>query len=103
MFGGEDIDHPMATADACILLWMGGGMAAPDTFDPKHYTPYREGLPVNEMVSTFPAIDTSVNGLKITEGMEEIASVIRFLISDESSFMTGQSVVASGGRVMLPG
>ena len=34
---------------------------------------------------------------------EEIASVIRFLISDESSFMTGQSVVASGGRVMLPG
>jgi 3-oxoacyl-[acyl-carrier protein] reductase len=34
---------------------------------------------------------------------EEIANVIRFLLSDESSFMTGQSVVASGGRVMLPG
>ncbi len=34
---------------------------------------------------------------------EEIASVIRFLLSDESSFMTGQTVVASGGRVMLPG
>ncbi len=34
---------------------------------------------------------------------EEIASVIRFLLSDEASFMTGQSVVASGGRVMLPG
>lgn len=34
---------------------------------------------------------------------EEIASVIRFLVSDESSFMTGQTVVASGGRVMLPG
>ncbi len=33
----------------------------------------------------------------------EIASVIRFLLSDESSFMTGQTVVASGGRVMLPG
>jgi 3-oxoacyl-[acyl-carrier protein] reductase len=33
---------------------------------------------------------------------EEIASVIRFLLSDESSFMTGQTVVASGGRVMLP-
>ena len=34
---------------------------------------------------------------------EEIAALIRFLVSEESSFMTGQSVVASGGRVMLPG
>ena len=33
---------------------------------------------------------------------DEIASVIRFLLSDESSFMTGQTVVACGGRVMLP-
>ena len=34
---------------------------------------------------------------------DEIASVIRFLLSNESSFMTGQTLVASGGRVMLPG
>ena len=34
---------------------------------------------------------------------EEIAAAIRFLLSDESSFMTGQSLVVSGGRVMLPG
>jgi 3-oxoacyl-[acyl-carrier protein] reductase len=33
---------------------------------------------------------------------DEIANVIRFLLSDESSFMTGQTIVASGGRVMLP-
>lgn len=33
----------------------------------------------------------------------EIASLIRFLVSDESSFMTGQTVVSSGGRVMIPG
>jgi len=32
----------------------------------------------------------------------ETSNVIRFLMSDESSFMTGQTVVASGGRVMLP-
>lgn len=32
----------------------------------------------------------------------EIAEVARFLLSEESSFMTGQTVVASGGRVMLP-
>ena len=34
---------------------------------------------------------------------EEIAAVARFLLSEESSFMTGQTMVASGGRVMLPG
>ena len=32
----------------------------------------------------------------------EFASVARFLLSEESSFMTGQTIVASGGRVMIP-
>lgn len=68
--------HPSATADACILLWMGGGMAAPDTFDPKHYEPFRVGLPVADMLSTFPAIDTSVSGLQICKGLENTASVM---------------------------
>lgn len=33
---------------------------------------------------------------------QDIAEVVRFLLSDESRFMTGQTLVASGGRVMLP-
>lgn len=33
---------------------------------------------------------------------EEIASVARFLLSDESSFMTGQTIAVSGGRITLP-
>jgi 3-oxoacyl-[acyl-carrier protein] reductase len=33
---------------------------------------------------------------------EEIASIIRFLLSEESSFMTGETISASGGRVTLP-
>jgi 3-oxoacyl-[acyl-carrier protein] reductase len=33
---------------------------------------------------------------------EEIAAVIRFLLSEESSFMTGHTIGASGGRIMLP-
>jgi len=33
---------------------------------------------------------------------EEIAAVIRFLLSEESSFMTGETLSASGGRVTLP-
>jgi NAD(P)-dependent dehydrogenase (short-subunit alcohol dehydrogenase family) len=33
---------------------------------------------------------------------EEIAAVIRFLLSEESSFMTGHTLSVSGGRVTLP-
>lgn len=71
-----DLKHPAPTADACILLWMGGGMAAPDTFDPKGYLPFEKGLPVKDMLSTFPAIDTVVDGVQICEGLENIASVM---------------------------
>jgi len=63
-------------ADACILLWMAGGMAAPDTFDPKRYVPYENGLEVKKMLSTFPAINTAVDGIRICEGLEHIAQVM---------------------------
>ena len=33
---------------------------------------------------------------------EEIAALVFFLLSDESSFTTGQTIVSSGGRVMRP-
>ena len=72
----ESVVHPAARADACILLWMGGGMAAPDTFDPKRYEPFAQGLDVNRVLSTFPAIDTVVDNIKFTEGLERIAQVM---------------------------
>jgi len=68
--------NPEATADACILLWMGGGMAAPDTLDPKNYLPFKKGTPVADIGSTFPAIDTVVPGIQITEGLEKVAQVM---------------------------
>ena len=73
---GEALKQPDAKADACILLWMAGGMAAPDTFDPKRYHPFQKGLEVAKMLSTFPAIDTAVDGVKICQGLENIASVM---------------------------
>ena len=73
---GADLRHPNAKADTCILLWMGGGMAAPDTFDPKHYEPFKVGLPVKDVGSTFPSIDTAVDGIQITKGLEHIANVM---------------------------
>ncbi|MGI9242535.1 MAG: DUF1501 domain-containing protein, partial [Verrucomicrobiales bacterium] len=76
LFGEEQVVQPEAKADCCILLWMAGGMAAPDTFDPKHYEPFRKGLPVGDVGSTFPAIPTAVPGIEFTEGFEELAKVI---------------------------
>ncbi|MBT5927162.1 MAG: DUF1501 domain-containing protein, partial [Verrucomicrobia bacterium] len=75
-WGNENIIHPAAKADSCILIWMAGGMAAPDTFDPKRYHPFEKGLDVNKILSTFPAIDTNVDGLQISEGLENIAQVM---------------------------
>ena len=74
--GGEKLVHPAAKADAVIVLWMGGGMAAPDTFDPKKYVPFQVGLPVGDVESCFPAIDTVVDHIKITQGLEQIAQVM---------------------------
>lgn len=70
------VEHPEAKADACILIWLAGGMAAPDTFDPKRYFPFEKGLEVEKILSTFPAIDSSVDGVQLTEGMEHIAGVM---------------------------
>jgi hypothetical protein len=73
---GAAVQHPRARADACILLWMAGGMAAPETFDPKHYEPFQIGLPVERVMSTFPAIDTVVDNIKISQGLEQVAQVL---------------------------
>ncbi len=70
------VEQPEATADACILIWLAGGMAAPDTFDPKRYHPFQKGLKVADMLSTYPAIDTAVDDIKICQGLENIAAIM---------------------------
>ncbi len=65
-----------ARADAVIVLWMAGGMAHVDTFDPKRHTPYESGMDASGVVCTFPTIDTSVDNIKLTAGLEQIASVM---------------------------
>jgi len=75
-WGAEEVKHPAPKADTCILLWMGGGMAAPETFDPKRYTPFEIGVPSDKILCTFPAIDTAVDNIKISEGLENIAKVM---------------------------
>ena len=65
-----------ATADSVIVLWMAGGMAQTETFDPKRYTPFERGVKVEQVLSTFPAIPTAVDHIKFTAGLEQIASVM---------------------------
>ncbi len=72
----ESVAHPKPTADTCILLWMAGGMGAPDTFDPKRYTPFEIGVPIEKILSTFPPIDSAVDNIKLTEGLENVAKLM---------------------------
>jgi hypothetical protein len=65
-----------STADSVILLFMAGGMAHTETFDPKKYTPFRKGMEAKEVLSTFPTIPTSLDGINFSEGLENIASVM---------------------------
>jgi hypothetical protein len=68
--------QPAATADSVIVLWMAGGMAQTETFDPKRYTPFAPGVRVEQVLSTFPTIDTAVDHIKFTQGLERIGSVM---------------------------
>src|SRR5690625_3302815 len=65
-----------STADQVILLWMAGGMAHTETFDPKTYTPFEPGLESKRVLSTFPKEPTAVDDLFFAEGLEEIGSVM---------------------------
>ena len=67
---------PEATADTMILVWMAGGMAQTETFDPKAYTPFEPGLESNRVLSTFPSIPTAVDGIRFSQGLERLAKVM---------------------------
>ena len=71
-----ELEKIKATADTVIILWMGGGMASTETFDPKRYAPFEKGMSVQKVLSTFPTIDTSVDNIKLTAGLEKIAKVM---------------------------
>lgn len=65
-----------ATADTVILLWMAGGMAHTETFDPKRYTPFEKDMEGNRVLSTFKSIPTALDGIFFSEGLESIAGVL---------------------------
>src|SRR4051812_12275824 len=94
LLADEPLVHPKPTADTCILLWMAGGMAAPETFDPKRYTPFEVGTPVEKILCTFPAIDTAVDHIKISQGLEHVAKVL------DRGTLVRSHVVADLGHIL---
>jgi hypothetical protein len=72
----EGVASRAATADTVIVLWMGGGMAHTETFDPKRYTPYEKGMPPDAFLSTFPSIPTKVDGIRFSQGLEKMGGVM---------------------------
>jgi hypothetical protein len=88
------VQHPRPTADTCIVLWMAGGMASPETFDPKRYTPFEVGVPSEKILCTFPAIDTVVDNIKISQGLENVARVL------DRGTLVRSHVVADLGNIL---
>src|SRR4051812_49794159 len=94
LYADEPVKHPEPTADTCILLWMAGGMAAPETFDPKRYTPFEIGTPVEKILCTFPPIDTVLDGVKLSQGLEHTAKVL------DRGTLVRSHVVADLGNIL---
>ncbi len=72
----SEVQKMASMADTVILLWMAGGMAHTETFDPKAYVPFERGVESKRVLSTFPKKPTVVDDLYFSEGLESIGSVM---------------------------
>lgn len=66
----------VSKADSVILLYMSGGMAHTETFDPKRYTPFSKGMQANDVLSTFKSAPTALDGIHFSEGLESIGKIM---------------------------
>src|SRR5829696_4949155 len=76
LFAAGELEKIAPTADTIIVLWMAGGMAHTETFDPKRYAPFVKGMDPKGVLSTFPSIPTAVDGVRFSEGLEQMGSVM---------------------------
>ncbi|RMF40685.1 MAG: DUF1501 domain-containing protein [Planctomycetota bacterium] len=61
---------PLGKAEHVIFLWLGGGMAQIDTFDPKRRGSSRERKPGTD----YDVIDTAVPGVRVCEHLQRTAA-----------------------------
>jgi hypothetical protein len=62
---------PKGKADACIFLWLGGGAAHLDTFDPK-----MKGDGARKPGSYYDSIETAIPNVRVCEHLKESASLL---------------------------
>lgn len=102
---------PLGKAKHCIFLWLGGGMAQVDTFDPKKLghnktTPKVPG-------SLYDSIETTVPGIRLCEHLSQTAKIVEHLtivrtvnhhVIDEHAFATNLVHTGRliGGSVIYP-
>ena len=72
----EEINYPKGRAEHCIFIWLGGGAAHLDTWDPK-----RKGDGKKIAGSAYDAIDTAIPGAQVCEHLAGCAKVLdRFVL-----------------------
>ena len=73
----EKVIYPKGKAEHCIMLWLAGGVAHMDTWDPKAV-----GDPAKRKTgSAYPAIQTAIPGVKVCEHLPRTASMLdRFML-----------------------
>ncbi len=68
---------PKGKAEHCIFIWLGGGMAHMDTFDPKPLGDPK-GSP-KKAGSAYPGIDTAVPGVQVCEHLPKTARLMEHI------------------------
>lgn len=62
----------LGKAEHCIMIWLGGGMAQIDTFDPKTMGDAK----AKKAGSYYPSIDTAVPGVQVCEHLKHTATLM---------------------------
>lgn len=105
------ISVPKGKAEHCIFIWLGGGMAQMDTFDPKKQGNNKAAPKLAG--SLYPSIETSVPGVSVCEHLKKVAPLmdrmtavrtVNHHVIDEHAFAT--NIVHTGrvtsGNVIYP-
>ena len=89
------VSFPKGNAEHCIFIWLGGGMAQMDTFDPKK--PGNNKATPKLAGSLYTSIDTAVPNVQVCEHLKNVAplmdrmTVVRTVnhhVIDEHAFAT---------------
>lgn len=69
---GSDAVTAPGRADHCIMIWLGGGMAQIDTFDPKRMGDAK----ARKAGAYYSSIDTAVQGVQVSEHLAQTARLM---------------------------